>query len=46
MVISVFTAVVCLIAAAAALTARETKDVPTELLGRKDLDSARELVDH
>jgi MFS family permease len=45
-VISVFTAVVCLIATAAALTARETKDVPTALLGRKVPDTARELVDH
>jgi hypothetical protein len=45
-VISVFTAVVCLIATAAALTARETKDVPTALLGRKVQDPARELVDH
>jgi MFS family permease len=45
-VISVFTAVVCLIATAAALTARETKDVPTALLGRKAPDSARVLVDH
>jgi MFS family permease len=32
-VISVFTGVVCLIAAASALTARETRDVPTERLG-------------
>jgi MFS family permease len=32
-VISIFTAVVCLIAAGAALTARETRGVPTELLG-------------
>ncbi|MEZ5085354.1 MAG: MFS transporter [Tessaracoccus sp.] len=32
-VISGFTAVICLIAIAAALTARETKDVPTEQLG-------------
>jgi MFS family permease len=43
---SIFTAVVCLIATAAALTARETKDVPTALLGRKVPDSARELVGH
>lgn len=43
---SIFTAVVCLIATAAALTARETKDVPTALLGHKAPDSARELVDH
>lgn len=34
-VISIFTAVVCVIAAAAALTARETRDVPTDLLGQK-----------
>jgi MFS family permease len=45
-VISVFTAVVCLIATVSALTARETKDVPTELLGVKTPGSARELVDH
>ncbi|GAS91872.1 MFS transporter [Mycolicibacterium brisbanense] len=32
-VISIFTAVVCLIAAGAAMTARETRGVPTELLG-------------
>lgn len=34
-VISGFTAAICLIAAVAALTARETKDVPTETLGIK-----------
>lgn len=34
-VISIFTAVVCLIAAGSALTARETRDVPTELLGQR-----------
>ena len=45
-VISVFTAVVCLIATAAALTAKETKDVPTALLGTKTPGTARELVDH
>jgi MFS family permease len=45
-VISIFTAVVCLIASAAALTARETKDVPTSLLGGKVPDPARQLVDH
>lgn len=45
-VISIFTAVVCLIATAAALTAKETKDVPTALLGNKSPGSARELVDH
>jgi len=43
-VISIFTAVVCLIATAAALTARETKDVPTHSLGHKVPDSARDLV--
>ena len=32
-VISIFTAAICLIAAAAALTARETKDVATDDLG-------------
>ncbi len=32
-VISIFTAVVCVVAAAAAMTARETKNVPTALLG-------------
>ena len=39
-VISIFTAVVCLIAAAAALTARETKDVPTVLLGKNPASAA------
>jgi len=34
-VISIFTGVVCLIVAIAALTARETKDVPTSTLGIK-----------
>ncbi|QIM17764.1 MHS family MFS transporter [Leucobacter coleopterorum] len=34
-VISVFTGVICLIAALAAFTARETKDVPTKTLGIK-----------
>jgi MFS family permease len=43
-VISAFTAVICLIAAGAALTARETKDVPTEMLGRKAPDSPKVLV--
>jgi MFS family permease len=43
-VISAFTAVICVIAALAASTARETKDVPTELLGRKALDSPKVLV--
>ena len=42
-VISIFTAVICLISAGAALTARETKDVPTELLGHP-ADSRRDLV--
>jgi MFS family permease len=45
-VISIFTAVVCVIATAAALTAKETKDVPTAMLGNKAPGSARELVDH
>jgi MFS family permease len=36
MVISVFTAVICLIAAGAAMTARETRGVPTELLGIRE----------
>lgn len=36
-VISAFTAVICIIAAGSALTARETKDVPTETLGLKTL---------
>jgi MFS family permease len=43
-VISLFTAVVVLIASAAALTARETKDVPTPLLGQKVTGSAKDLV--
>ena len=45
-VISIFTAVVCLISVIAALTARETKDVPTELLGRKVPDATKSLVHH
>jgi hypothetical protein len=45
-VISIFTATVCVIATAAALTAKETKDVPTAMLGNKAPGSARELVDH
>ncbi|AFR49838.1 MULTISPECIES: MFS transporter [Gordonia] len=45
-VISIFTAVVCLISAAAALTARETKDVPTTMLGHKVPESAKDLVHH
>ena len=44
-VIGAFTAVVCVIAAGSALTARETKDVPTALLGTTP-DAARKLVDH
>ena len=44
-VISIFTAVVCLIAAASALTARETKDIPTALLGTNAPDSER-ATDH
>ncbi|MBS1694333.1 MAG: MHS family MFS transporter [Actinobacteria bacterium] len=43
-VISAFTAIVCVISAAAAATARETKDVPTALLGHKVPDSPKELV--
>jgi MFS family permease len=43
-VISIFTAVVCLVAAVSAATARETKDVPTVLLGRKVPDSSKVLV--
>ena len=43
-VISAFTAVICVIAAAAAATARETKDVPTELLPGKDAAAPRALV--
>ena len=46
MVISIFTAVVCLIATGAALTAKETKDVPTADLGEKTPTTARNLVDH
>jgi len=45
-VIGVFTAVVCVIAAASALTARETKDVPTVLLGKKLPAPANDLVNH
>lgn len=44
-VISIFTAVVCLIAAGSALTARETRDVPTELLGHREVPEG-ELVKH
>jgi MFS family permease len=43
-VISIFTAVVCVIATVAALTARETKDVPTPLLGGTQPDSKKVLV--
>lgn len=45
-VISVFTAAVCVIASISALTARETKDVATENLGRKTPDVSKTLVDH
>lgn len=46
-VISIFTGVVCLIAAGSALTARETKDVPTAELGAKvDATTSRTLVTH
>jgi MFS family permease len=43
-VISIFTAVVCLIAAVSATTARETKSVPTELLGTGAPGSPKTLV--
>ena len=43
-VISVFTAVVVLIAAASALTARETKGVPTPQLGQRVPDPTRDLI--
>jgi MFS family permease len=45
-VISVFTAVVCLISVGAALTARETKDVPTADLGAKVPAAAKTLIHH
>lgn len=45
-VISIFTAVVCLIATVAALTAKETKDVPTDQLGVKAPRTTAEFVDH
>jgi len=45
-VISVFTAAVCVVSALAAATARETKDVPTELLGRKVPSSPDVLIKH
>jgi hypothetical protein len=41
---SIFTAVVVLISAGSAFTARETKDVPTPLLGQKSRGSAKDLV--
>ena len=44
-IIGIFTAVICLISAGAAMTARETKDVPTDLLGRP-ADAAKELTHH
>jgi MFS family permease len=44
--IGIFTAVICLIAAGAAMTARETKDVPTELLGMHVPESPEALVHH
>jgi MFS family permease len=44
-VISVFTAVVCVIATLSALTAKETKDVPTAELGGEMPNPARVLVD-
>ncbi len=43
-VISIFTAVVCVVSALAAMTARETKDVPTALLGRGVPDQSSSLV--
>lgn len=43
-VIGAFTAVVCVIAAASALTARETKSVPTPLLGVNPDAAPRKLV--
>jgi hypothetical protein len=43
-VISAFTAVVCVIAAGSAMTARETKNVPTPLLGRDLPDSEKVLA--
>jgi MFS family permease len=43
-VISIFTAVVCVIAAISASTAKETKDVPTALLGAKWPESKKILV--
>jgi hypothetical protein len=43
-VISAFTAFVCVIATAAAATARETTAVPTELLGYRLPESQNVLV--
>jgi MFS family permease len=45
-VISIFTAAVCLIATGAALTAKETKNVPTGQLGAKASAASRELIGH
>ncbi len=45
-VISIFTAIVAVIAAVAAATAKETKDVPTPLLGATVPDSVKVLVDN
>jgi MFS family permease len=45
-VISIFTAAVCLIATGAALTAKETKNVPTGQLGAKASAARRELIGH
>ena len=36
--------IICVIAAVSAATARETKDVPTELLGRKEPGTTKALV--
>ncbi|WP_229052410.1 MFS transporter [Aeromicrobium sp. Leaf350] len=44
-VISLFTAAISITAAIAALTARETRDVPTALLGQRVDPARRELVD-
>lgn len=45
-VISAFTAAVAVVASLSALTAKETKDVPTEQLGRRASDESKTLVDH
>ncbi|GAA1461538.1 MFS transporter [Williamsia maris] len=45
-VISVFTAVIAIIAAVAASTAKETKDVPTPMLGTTVPDSVKDLVNN